>query len=402
MLWHVLWKNKNTFSLTFTLTFSIVGIIWQKNPFSAGLGAIGKLADRLSGAMNASLEFPEVLWVELDRYRDLEKKYDSALKQLEAYKLEKDRFDRLVDENEKLRHQLHYDPLPRYPEIPAEVIGIRINSISPRIIINRGKRDGLAPFMPVIVQTYDLKGNLIRAVVGMVAHTDHSTSIVQPVNHPSFRLGVRVSDSRYWAILNGNSGNFNEVLLTYIAENSIPGLVAHSDSMVQIAAGQDVVTSGAGGIFPEGIPVGAIMRLGPENEKFKTAYVKTYASLSRLDNVLIIKKHPEKWAENSDRKISWEENLKTEFGEATFPEPEKKSAPPTKPVRTSESRESEVTGPQTDNSRENQSTSETKTGSDKKTTSPASPREETPAAEEAPVEPPRRINNVNVPVPGGL
>lgn len=393
MLWHILWKNKNTFSLAFTLTFSLAGILWQKNPFSQGVGFLGKVTDRLSGALNASLQVPEILWVELDRYRDLEKKYSSALKQLEEYQLEKDRFDRLSDENSRLREQLGYQKASQYPEIPATVLGIRMNSISPRIIINRGTRDGITPFMPVVVRTHDQDGQLIRAAVGMIAQADSTTSIIQPIIHPSFQLGVRVEETGYWAILNGNSGQFDQVLLTYIAENGNPGLTTHSSTGVNLEPGQRIVTSGSGGLFPPGIPVGYILNRENHGEELKTTRARIFASLSRLDSVIILKKHPDKWAIQSERDISWDQHLMSEFGPTNFPEPAKpKNIPePVKPAKPKPS----LPEIKPEEAPDENPPAAGNTGSQQPETAPEE------SEQEEPVSPPRRINNVNVPTPGG-
>ncbi len=345
------------------------------------------MADRLSGAMNASLDLPGTIWVELDRYRELETKYEAAQKTLEEYRLEQDKFDRLKMENDLLRKELKFDVIPDYPEIKARVLGVRINSISPRIIINKGTNDGVKPFMPVIVRTQDQNNQLIRTVVGIIASADATTSIVQPVSHPGFRLGVRIPESGQWAILSGNSSQINHVLLTYLANDGSPDKATYTDISIQVKKNSQVVTSGAGGIFPPGIPVGYILTEGNRENEFKTAYVKTYANISELDILSIIKKNPEKWKENMDHEFRWDEHLLTEFGKAVYPEGLSKKK---KPVVTKPAAKPANT----------QTNTRTGSGSTKPS---ASTQPENIKTNEKPEEAPkpRRINNLNLPGSGG-
>ncbi|MBI3395273.1 MAG: hypothetical protein HY042_05525, partial [Spirochaetia bacterium] len=72
MLWEILWRNKNTFSLTFCLGFSLISLIWQRNPFASLAGGLGKGADRISYVFNSGLSLPGKFWVEVDKFRETE------------------------------------------------------------------------------------------------------------------------------------------------------------------------------------------------------------------------------------------------------------------------------------------------------------------------------------------
>lgn len=322
MLIDTLSRNRNLASLTFCLGFSILCILWQSNPFAQGVGYFGKLADRISGAFSSGLRFTDSLWVELDQYRELEKRYENAQAALEQYRLEKDKFDLLTSENTQLRAALGFAPRGEYQEVRAEVLGIRLNSISPRIIVDKGSDDGVRPLMPVLTRAHDLENNLVRCVVGIVAAVDSSTAIIQPMTHPGFRMGVRLQleEDSQWAILSGNSGRVTQVQLRYLTANHLPeqAILAHSD--LKIAQNHYVLSSGEGGIFPKGIPVGVIVDEGPRDGEFRTAYVSPLAPISNLDIVSIVLKAPAKWAGNWDKKARWEEHLDTEFGPPVYSE----------------------------------------------------------------------------------
>lgn len=393
MLWHILWKNKNTFSLTFTIGFSIISILWQRNPLAMGMNTLGKLGDRVSGAMNASLKAPGVLFVELDKYTELQKKYDAALLKLEHNKLENDKFDTLKRENSLLREQLNFPQHTENPELKAEILAIRINNISPRIIINKGSNDGVKAFMPVITRSYDQQNQIIRAVVGIVASVDSSTSIIQPINHPQFKLGVRIPTTGQWAILSGNSGRLSEVKLTYVSADGSPDRATHSESHIDILKKSTVITSGAGGIFPPGIPVGAIKRDGGREGEFRSAYVRTFADVSSLDYVTIILKEPASWVHRLNEDVKWDEHLMTEFGPAVYPDDDEKE-PETHHERKPEPVNTATEQPQEENS------TDTPEEIEVQQTPPPQDKPEEKKPEKQEQAPPRRLQNINVNSPG--
>lgn len=332
MLWEILWRRKISLSLSFCITFSIVSILWQRNPFAQGVGWFGRMADQIGGIIDSGLSVPGNLWVRLDQYRDMQARYQQAQKLLEQYRLEKDKFDELKRENEELRKALEFPAPVEYASVKAEVLGIRLNSVSPRLLIRSGRDDGIEPFMPVIAATHDESQNLIRGVVGIIASVSDSTSIVQPLVHPDFRLGVRMPDTGQWAILSGNSGNATLAKLTYLSSDPRPGKTVFKDPAVDVVK-THIVTSGQGGVFPEGIPVGIIDRAGSQAGEFQTAMVRPYAMLDRLETVIVILKRPEPWAEQLNEQLP-EDGLITEYGEAEFPElPEKKKKEEKKPVQ---------------------------------------------------------------------
>ncbi len=352
MLWEIFWRYKNTISLSFCLSFSTLCLIWQTNPLARAVNVFGKVSDRISGALNSGLSLPGNIWVEVDKYRALEQRYSQAQKLIEQYRLEKDKFDILKLDNDRLRATLGFQPAQEFPEVRAEVLGVRINSISPRLIIGKGRSSGIMPFMPVIARVTDSEHNIIRCVVGIIAAVDGSSAVVQPIIHPGFRLGVRMPETGQWAMLTGNSGRVTEVLLTFITTDSSPDKSTMSNADIVFQENQKVYTSGEGGIFPPGIPVGVLTREGFRQGEFKTAYLRPYAPISTLDTVTVLLKKPADWSEHWERESNWEEHLQTEFGQPEYSELTRR------PAQNPNRRTGETTLPQADKEQESAGGSE--------------------------------------------
>jgi rod shape-determining protein MreC len=63
-----------------------------------------------------------------------------------------------------------------------------------------------------------------------------------------------------------------------------------------VPAGEQVLTSGGDGIFPKGLLVGRVTKVGQGNELFLNIRVRPAADLSRLEEVLVVTKIDERQA----------------------------------------------------------------------------------------------------------
>ena len=56
----------------------------------------------------------------------------------------------------------------------------------------------------------------------------------------------------------------------------------------QVAAGETVLTSGGDQIFPKGLPVGTVTKVGTGKDLFLNIKIKPAADLSKLEEVLVL------------------------------------------------------------------------------------------------------------------
>ena len=225
---------------------------------------------------------------------------------LYKYKLLSKKMELLEKENTNLRKILSFAPKISYPTIKAEVLSVRLNNLYPFIIVSKGKLNGILPYMPVISQATDNKGNLIEAVLGKVIYTAENYSVIQPIINPNFTIGVKTEDN-LWSILNGNSRDLFTVVLTYIDDRTIidaKNLYKNKDVLRKLTLdyfesinkiNKTVFSSGGAGIFPPDLPVGVIIKEIEREGNFKKAYVKPYVNLKKIKYVSIIQKLPDKW-----------------------------------------------------------------------------------------------------------
>jgi len=169
-------------------------------------------------------------------------------------------------ENETLRSLLRCRERAPFETLSAQVIGRDPSQWFRSIVLDRGTKEGVRPYMPVITA---------EGLVGITTEVSPFASRAKILMDPSIRVGVLIQETRAEAVLEGRLENGCE--LRYLARDP------------QVETGATLVTSGLGGLYPKGIPVGRITRLvDKEEDLFLKARVMPSVDFSHLDRVLIV------------------------------------------------------------------------------------------------------------------
>ncbi len=335
MLWEQIQRFKEFGSLLFCIAFSISSLIWNSNIFLQTLSNTGRTSDFFSSTLDRFSSFFRRLVTAVKTNESLRREKESYEKLIEEYKSLPHDLETLRKENESLRKELGFLVRSNYPTIKAEILSIRLNSIYRTIIIGKGKKDGVLPYMPVVARAFTKTREVVPAIVGKVISSAEGTAVVQPIINSNFSMGVQFSGNQ-WAVLSGNSGKSNLVILNYIDSAIIinprffqqigPSYFPDEREIVGVL-GEMVYSSGGEGLFPSRLPVGIIVEEGPRTGTFKTAYVEPLVNFSELEYVTIIKKLPAKWSEMwpEEKSIPVENPY---YGELNFPEEETEAAKP--------------------------------------------------------------------------
>ncbi len=138
------------------------------------------------------------------------------------------------------------------------------------IQIDLGKRDGVRENLPVLTSD---------GLVGRILSVGYTRSQVVLIGDPGCRVSARVLNPAHdLGVINPGGPLDNSLVdLTYLSGNA------------NLKPGQEVVTSGEGGIFPPGIPVGQIVdSRQAEFGLYTEARVKLSANLGALDEVWVL------------------------------------------------------------------------------------------------------------------
>jgi rod shape-determining protein MreC len=141
----------------------------------------------------------------------------------------------LEAENKALQAQLNYVPGPQASYVSARVIADTGGAFAHSLLLNIGHQPGVDKGQAVV--TGD-------GLIGRVAGVGDRATRVLLISDLNSRIPVLIEATRTRAILAGN--NSNRPRLIHLA----PGAT--------VSPGDRVVTSGHGGVFPVGLPVGRV------------------------------------------------------------------------------------------------------------------------------------------------
>lgn len=173
----------------------------------------------------------------------------------------------LEAENERLRLLLGASRRAAERVLAAELLEVSSAPFSRRIMLGRGKQDGVYVRQPVI----DAFG-IIGQVTQVAPHISRATLITDP----SHAIPVLVSRNGLRAIAFG-TGEADNLAIRYLT----PG--------ADIREGDLLVTSGMGGTFPPRYPVARVEKITTDpNEAFIKVNAKPAAQLNASKQVLLI------------------------------------------------------------------------------------------------------------------
>ncbi len=177
------------------------------------------------------------------------------------------RFVALEAENMRLRALL--DSPFRIGErvLIAELLSVDLDPFSRKIVIDKGSTDGLFPGQPLL----DADG-----VIGQVLHVAPITSTAVLITDPSHALPVQVARNGQRAIAVGSAAG-NCLDLPYILNTA------------DVREGDVLITSGMGGRFPPGYPVGRVTSVVRDpSQPFAQVRAETSSHPERSRQVLLL------------------------------------------------------------------------------------------------------------------
>lgn len=178
----------------------------------------------------------------------------------------------LRSENDQLKEIVGKEAdLRDYNPIQATVIARNPDQWEEKIILNKGESDGVTENMAVMTA---------QGLIGKITLVTATTSTVELIStqNPNYRVSSMVigGEEGVFGLIEGYDAERRELLLKRI------------DAQVELEVGQQVVSSGLGGIFPKGLIIGEITEITiDEFGLTQLAYVKPAADFTLLNHVMI-------------------------------------------------------------------------------------------------------------------
>ncbi|WP_417439084.1 rod shape-determining protein MreC [Idiomarina sp.] len=173
----------------------------------------------------------------------------------------------LQNENKRLRELLGSDARDSVRRMVAEVIAVASEPFSQQLVINKGTLSGVYEGQPVL----DSHG-----IIGQVQDVGGNTARVLLLSDQSHAISLR-SERNDIRVLAQGTGDIGRLELMFIPHST------------ELKEGDLLMSSGLGGIFPEGYPVATIRQIvRDESLPFAKVVADPVSALDRVRNVLLL------------------------------------------------------------------------------------------------------------------
>jgi|TARA_R100000501_G_scaffold17919_1_gene34883 rod shape-determining protein MreC len=233
---------------------------------SEGLRGIG--ADMVAPiwqVVQVPVETVAGIWNNASAYMDAARRVKVLERREALYRQERLKYENALRENREMKRLLDVvDPAPEQVGVFA-VSGAAGGAYAAQALISGGSRNGVDAGQPV------------RSDVGLIGRTlevGRSSSRIMLITDPASRIPVRVVRTGLPALVIGTNRPTMDVDLTGPTSN-------------QVAIGDRLVTSGDGGLFAPGIPVGTIVATGGEMPRARPAAIPSLAQMVIVDRPYI-------------------------------------------------------------------------------------------------------------------
>jgi rod shape-determining protein MreC len=192
----------------------------------------------------------------------------------------------LSTENRELRSVLGLRQKLPYAFVPAEIVRIPGRGVEGYFQLTSGGSQGIQAGSPIIAPS---------GLVGRVRSVDPNISFGIDWMNPEFRASAMTMDGTVYGIAEPRIGPGGEPML------ALTGTPRH----VQLTEGTMIVTSGHGGVFPRGIPIGKIVGVeGAETSWQRTYLIQPSVSPAEMTYVLVLGA-PQETLGGKDLAVAW-------------------------------------------------------------------------------------------------
>ena len=253
--------TKQRFSLIALLFFSITLIVLGKYNF-VGINYLKAMINEVVYRSSYIVSIPEkYAALSYNTVRDhfmLYEDYNIVKKKLKKIESQRYNIDFLIAENKKLKKTLEDVSYSSHEQL-AKVLIDKESPFLRSIIINKGTKHNITKGMTVLNDNY---------LVGKVVEVNFSTARVLLLSDLNSKTPVTIEPGSIQAILSGTGKN--------------NGTIQYAKENLPINVGSIVFTSGAGGLFKEGIPIGKIAEIN------NTKVIDFFSDFSQLGFVKVV------------------------------------------------------------------------------------------------------------------
>ncbi|WP_077614594.1 rod shape-determining protein MreC [Caenibacillus caldisaponilyticus] len=234
--------------------------------------------DTVGGAefiFNRPAQYVAGLFENISEIKSVYKENKKLKAQLKDYAALQAKYQVLNQEFQSLEKQLKIGSLLDYKARPALVIGRSFDEWNKMITVDKGAQQGIQKGMAVVTP----EGYFIGKVTAVSQLTSVVTLITDPSESNQISAAVVNKNERAYGMIEGYNADKNVLMFEKIPIDK------------KVKKGDKVTTSGLGGVYPEGLLIGEVVSVKPDEYGLtKIAEVKPSADFNAIDYVDIIER----------------------------------------------------------------------------------------------------------------
>lgn len=238
----------------------------------AAMGLPERWRDRLAENMRETVLAPLIaLQHQFEEFRTSRTRLEALTAQRDSATLATTFLPELRNENARLRRLLGLGQRLDWGYIPAEVLHQAEPSDPLVLLLSAGRRQGVRPLAGIVSP---------EGLLGVVNTVDAATSVGISWAHPEFRASAMAADESIFGIVGPHGAAGPDVWLL-----ELRGVPYHE----RVRDGTLILTSGMGGVFPRGIPVGTVLGVASEAAGWERTYlVRPAVHPAAVSHVMIL------------------------------------------------------------------------------------------------------------------
>ena len=266
-------ENKQKFSLLGLIFLTLLILILEKfnlKPIDYLKISLREVAYRSTFIVSIPENFVKNSYLATINHFNVYKENKILKEQLDLELSKNFNFEYIIEENKRLKSTIE-EVSGEGSEIIGKVLVDKKSPFLRSVIVNRGSKDGVELGMAVMDKNY---------LIGKIVEVTFTTSRVLLLSDLNSKVPVDIMPNNIQSILSG-TGDDNGTI-QYIRQQSL------------IENEAIVFTSGAGGLFKSGIPIGTINK-DPINSKINVNFFSDFSQL-RFIKITSFKEKIEQWA----------------------------------------------------------------------------------------------------------
>ena len=250
-------ENKQRFSLILLIFFSLILLILGRQdfkPIDYIKISIKEIIYRSTFIISVPENYLKKTYSTIEDHFNLYGEYSKIKTELKKLKAQDVINDFIISENKRLK-QVVDDYIVESEEIIAKILIDKKSPFLRSIVVNKGSAEGIKLGMAVLDNNY---------LIGKVVEVNFTTSRVLLLSDLNSKIPVTIEPGGIEAILSG-TGQYS-------------GVIQYTKEKHTLSKGSVVYTSGSGGLFKAGIPIGIIESIDLDIEK-KVSFFSDFSQL---------------------------------------------------------------------------------------------------------------------------